>query len=39
LAATHSLPEPAKGTTKNVLSPFLAALINFSQRSSGFCVG
>ena len=38
-AATHSLPEPANGTTNSVSSPFFYALINFSQSCNGFCVG
>ena len=40
LAATHSLPEPAKGTTNVVsFSLFKLAFINFSHNSNGFCVG
>ena len=38
-AATHSLPEPANGTTNNVSSTFLDALISFSHSCNGFCVG
>ena len=35
--ATHSLPDPAKGTTNRFSSPlFIQDLISFSQSSNGF---
>ena len=39
-AETHSLPEPTKGTTNNVLDNlFKDAFIKVSHNINGFCVG
>lgn len=38
-AATHSEPEPTKGTTNKVLSLFFDALSKISHNANGFCVG
>ena len=38
-AATTSEPEPEKGTTRKFFSLFIVALINFSHKAKGFCVG